>query len=430
MEIESGRTKSGPSFTSWGGGLDWLEVKLPECVPFRPEIADMVSDVRQKKSKVAMATPEYAARVDLRPFGMEAMLHIGKKRGTDHSHKVQFIGTSKFSFNQHLADLERIADMNPLTLQPMRTDLTVDVPGVSMEWVVNHSRVEGKRFAADVGKVPSQGDSDESYMALGSREIETAYVGKRPNCYRIYNKTAERMSAYKSAIRGWCPTEPDVAKWARMAEQKRETGIHWARFERYCLEVGMDADLINAKLRIGQAEAAQATAALYAGWLDRCWAAGMPPSFREFAGMEEDVILTRFERQIGAQQIIRLHVAGDKRKLPLFETLKDVRANAANFNPFASMEFNPGNDGAAPTPGVAGVSGRDYMAGMYYRQLVAERGKQRADAWVRYLTPGHSKKFLKKLAPFIPAQEGAAVITAPELFERYRDAITKQLEAA
>jgi hypothetical protein len=378
----------------FGGGMDWLEVRLPQLVTFRPRVTEAIAAYRDGGRSPFRTSPNYAAVVDLRPFDIaDAFLHLSKKGRGEQTHKVQMIGTGQFSMREHLAHLESIVDTDLLALQPMRTDLTVDLPAITVDWVLNHAAVEKKRFIAELGKAERAASVD--YMTLGRRHVETIYCGKRPNCFRVYDKIAERMAAWAREFRGWHPPEPRFPDWCkRMA--------------------GDDLESVRAHFLI----------ALDA-WERKVAAKGPKPSFREFCGMNESDVLTRFERQIGAQQVGK--IAGrDKR--PLFGSLRDLRANLAEFNPFEAVSFMAGQREPA-LPDGSNYSGVVYMAGLEFRRRVLADGRQRAEAWVHSIANGHGKKLLRDLAPFYPSSTDGAGVSSSELYERYRDAITKQLAA-
>jgi hypothetical protein len=156
----------------FGGGMDWLEVRLPQLVTFRPRVAEAIEAYRDGALSPFRSSPNYAAVVDLRPFDIvDAFLHLGKKGRGEQTHKVQMVGTGQFSMGEHIASLESIVDTDPLVLQPMRTDLTVDLPGVTLGWVLDHAAVEKKRFTAEIGKAERAESVD--YMTLGRRQVET-----------------------------------------------------------------------------------------------------------------------------------------------------------------------------------------------------------------------------------------------------------------
>jgi hypothetical protein len=91
----------------------------------------------------------------------------------------------------------------------------------------------------------------EQYMVMGTRELQTAYVGKQPNCYRVYDKKTERLRAYRNFVRGWHPPEPRFEEWC-----KRLVGAGGIdpEFEEMCYERGLDPRLELPKLRMTSQE--------------------------------------------------------------------------------------------------------------------------------------------------------------------------------
>ena len=410
-----------PQVNPFGGGMDWLEVRLPEHTTFRLEIRAVIEDTVMKSSYPTSL--HYAAVIDLRPAGHDAILHLRKKRGPEHSHKLQFTGAAQFGFSQHVGEIESITDANPYQLEPMRTDLTVDLRNVPVSYFVDHGRVQGKQFANMGG---------EAAWQMGKGEIQTFYAGKRPNCFRVYNKTAERYEAYKAFTRGHWPPEPNFDRWKKKVVNK--TGVEYLEFERVCAARGLHPSLELQRM----GEAIDSCYGLFQDmltlWREKCAIIGPKPTFEEFCGMRRDEVITRFERQIGAQQIKGIHLASDKRKLPIFSTLADLRDNLPDFDPFSAVSFS---DYGLPDEELLRLASQGkikfttYMAGMYYRGRVQRESRQLADAWVRRHEPHHGKEILARLAQFAPpCKEGQSVdISSADLYERYRSAVTKQLAA-
>jgi len=82
-------------------------------------------------------------------------------------------------------------------LEVMRIDLAADVPDIPVDWFRTHMRVLWKRRRAELGE----------YMIISQGEGETLYFGKRPNCFRVYNKIAELKEQHKTLAR---QTSPDA----------------------------------------------------------------------------------------------------------------------------------------------------------------------------------------------------------------------------
>src|SRR5439155_10620589 len=101
-------------------------------------------------------------------------------------------GSHCFPFFIH--EIERIFEVDPYQLEIMRVDLAADVPGISVLWFLTNGRVNFKRFS-------NAGTGNFEYQQQGQRGPETLYYGKKPNCYRIYNKIREYEHQYRKLAR-------------------------------------------------------------------------------------------------------------------------------------------------------------------------------------------------------------------------------------
>jgi hypothetical protein len=195
--------------------VDKLDVRIPADAQLTPEFGKVYADTRGDP-KYWHSSPYYGSTADLRPFGHEMILHMGlhhQKQGEKgHSHKVELIDTGMSTYSEWLAEIERVFEIpiayrksSTSRLQPqgvqqlevMRIDLAADVPDIPVDWFRTHMRVLWKRRRAEIGE----------YMILSQGEGETLYFGKRPNCFRVYNKIAERKEQHKRLTRR---TSPDA----------------------------------------------------------------------------------------------------------------------------------------------------------------------------------------------------------------------------
>ena len=71
------------------------------------------------------------------------------------------------------------------------------MPYIPVSWFVTHCRVQFKRWTADIGQVVEALE----YSQMGMKVVQTYYLGKRPNVFRIYDKVAEYQHQYKKLLR-------------------------------------------------------------------------------------------------------------------------------------------------------------------------------------------------------------------------------------
>lgn len=136
----------------------------------------------------------YAASCDLRPFGMDAIVHMSLKMGKRRkSHKLELLSTGGKSLGQMHALIRRVFDVDPDPLQLMRADFASDLDGVTLAAAYGSTRVKFKRSADAIGEL--------DYETVGSRRLEYFRYGKSPNCFRVYDKPAECRARFPALLK-------------------------------------------------------------------------------------------------------------------------------------------------------------------------------------------------------------------------------------
>jgi len=185
--------------------IDKLDVRVPRRAPFRRQFAELYEHIALDDARLSMegkpmrrrSSRYYESVLDLREFGHELILHGYARLSKSGDHKVELVDTGKTGLSHMLNEISRIFDVDPEKLAIIRVDLTVDVPGIPVPWFSAHCRAQYKRWSADIGRFVD----DLEYSQMGIKVLETFYLGKRPNVYRIYNKNAEREYEYKQFLR-------------------------------------------------------------------------------------------------------------------------------------------------------------------------------------------------------------------------------------
>lgn len=171
--------------------IDKLEVRVPECVRFTNEFEFLFGCLPLRPKR------HYKTAVDLRPFSIDAILHYSCRHGTEHNHKIELVDTGTMTLLEMKQDIRQMFRINPDELSIMRLDLAVDVEGIGVSWFAEHTRVRYKRWLSALGVI--------EMTAMGNRQIETLYYGKRPNVIRIYNKVEEYRAQYQRVLRSVAP---------------------------------------------------------------------------------------------------------------------------------------------------------------------------------------------------------------------------------
>jgi hypothetical protein len=385
--------------------LDKLEIRVPRAAQFRSEFGEMYSELAaDPKGPFGKRGRHYALTGDLRMYGHDVILHLHCMHG-EGNHKVELLDTGKRGFSFLVGEVERIFEIDPLKCGVMRVDCAADIQGVGVPWFHQRARVRWKQFANEMGELILERPSASAslaYSQMGKREIQTLYFGKRPNCYRIYDKVAEWRSEYRRT----CGKRDLAALVKRM------------------IEAGATQEDIDWRLR---SEGFNPDA-------DNC-----VPAFQEVYGVPESgYTLTRCERQIGGGEVPTIPVKGKPAKeWERLDSIAALKRRALDYNPFHEFEIFEGGEAE---PSRENYSLLTYMAGMYLRERIQREGIQQTRSWINShkrmgaKTPGRNAKKLlgKTFADFVPpcsGIDGEGLSSVVELYERYRNSVSKQMAA-
>jgi hypothetical protein len=173
--------------------IDKVEVRVPRHTPFTRAFASLMRDITGSKDDPFRPSRHYQRAGDLRIFDYSAILHTGCLHG-DGNHKLELIDAGQMSYAGMVNEAERIFDTDSRRLGVMRVDLAADVQGVPVSWFLEYARARWKRWVSDIGPL--------EVSRMGNGGVQTLYFGKRPNCYRIYDKIAELRHQYHRLRRG------------------------------------------------------------------------------------------------------------------------------------------------------------------------------------------------------------------------------------
>lgn len=174
--------------------IDKLELRLPRVTLFQSEVREFMLESRNfENSSRTMKSGRYSWVTDLRPVGIDAILHYGLKREENDphegEHKLELLDTGQKRYTEIVRQIESTIEGPICDLETMRIDLCADLKGVPLEWFFTRLRVKFKRVAHEIGSLKAQ--------RIGKAGIQTLSAGKRPNIFRAYDKVAE----YKSQLR-------------------------------------------------------------------------------------------------------------------------------------------------------------------------------------------------------------------------------------
>lgn len=200
--------------------LDKVEVRIPAETQFSKEFACLYRDCAGDP-KLFHQSRHYVRAGDLRKVGHPAILHMYCQHDKAGNHKLELIDTGEMSYRDVQREIMRIFEIDPWHLGLMRIDLAADVPGIPVQWFARNARVKWKQWIARIGKI--------EYAEMGRRKVETVYFGKRPNCFRIYDKISELRHQYDEILRR--ASDAEVPSFSEMFKYP-ETGFTLTRLER------------------------------------------------------------------------------------------------------------------------------------------------------------------------------------------------------
>jgi hypothetical protein len=347
--------------------LDKLDLHVPDGVPPGPVLAPLFEQLRHGPVETFRPSRFYQFVGDLRKYhGIDAIVSLYYRFGRP-AHKVEIIDAGKKSLGEMAEIVTLLFDVDLSKLRVMRVDLAADLEGVPVKWFRDHVRVDRKRFSSRIEK--SQ-ETEVEFVAMANALAQTLYAGKRPNLVRIYNKLAE-----------W------YRNWLKMVRALR-------RFN-----AGLDAfDMTSEK---------------------KCAAYRVEPTFKDYCEAEgyelsEGSILTRVERQIGADRVPdELATFGDLRR-------------AYDFRPFEGLriiESGPILQISAPPRDVP--LGK-LLAALGFEKLKEHFGSaQAATAFVMKFGNGNGKRILTSLADALPGDRPP--VTLEEIQESFRKSTEWQI---
>lgn len=326
--------------------IDKLDVRIPEFARPGSILAGPLEELKKHPVPLFRSSKYYQYVCDLRePFGLDAVVHLYLRLGRP-NHKVEMIDAGEKTVQEMAQIMTQLFEVDPWSLEVMRTDLAADIEGVSVPWFKEHAYVNRKQFSSRIEK---SFEMELQFVGMGSAEAQTLYAGKRPCLIRFYNKLAEwRVQWHK-----------DVIKCKRFNE--RMEGLEMSEEQRY-------------------------------------YGRRIPPTFKEYCAarsyqLHDGSVLTRIERQIGGNRV------------PLeYATLGSLRY-AHEHQPFSGVQITCTEPIQSFDSPPVGVPIRDWFAAIGF-EMVKERlgSAQLAHSLVLKHGNGNGKRILESLAESAPTK--------------------------
>lgn len=128
--------------------IDKLDVKVPYSANFRPDFRFVPEEVRYSGfSSRIRPSRHYQAVIDLRPFGLDAVLHAYFRRKGRPNHKLELIDTGEKSLDRMAQIISGVFEIDPENLGLMRVDFAADLVDVPVAHAYEEPRVKLTRVA-------------------------------------------------------------------------------------------------------------------------------------------------------------------------------------------------------------------------------------------------------------------------------------------
>jgi hypothetical protein len=286
-------------------------------------------------------------------------------------------------------------------------------------------RAKFAQWQADFGVVEIRDVAGRTmpWSEMGKREVQTMYLGKRPNCFRVYDKMAERLHAWNLEKRRHerLARQIVVDKATEGAPEFRCTGFPTQAAEFYRAFKRRRELLCSGRYYLPFPDFETWFAAQCVGPMTNVVQMRLPgqedPEQMDLLPQLPKV-LTRVERQMAAGRV--------PPQLDTFEKL--FSKQALDFNPFERLDFS--SFGAQTQVEPDGYSEIEILAGLMIRQLLqTDMTYQQLYAFLN--RKRNAKAILKKFAPFVAATNPPkeVSISSADLYNRYRSSVSRQLAA-
>jgi hypothetical protein len=411
---------------------DTLEIPLSPTASFSDRIASFKFEVESCSDPLKSEIPfrsnlYYRQVVDLRRVAeIDAILHLNaKKTGT---HKIQIIEAGRKCHGQIADTIAEIVNEYPDLLGVSRVDSCADiVDGPSVRWIAQSLRARSAQWQAEFGAVELHDEAGRTmvWSEMGKREVQTMYMGKRPNCFRVYDKKAERLHAWNSEKRRHerLARQIVVDKATEGTPEFRYTPDSFASraVESYRAFKRRKELLCSGRYYLPFPDfttwfTAQCTGPMSNIVQMRLPGQEEPEQLKLIAQLPK--VLTRVERQMAAGRV--------PLELGTFEKL--FSKQALDFNPFERLDFS--SFAGQTQIDMDDYSAVEFAAGMQFKQWL-ETGMSYQQFYAYLNTKRNAKAIAEKFAPFVAAANPPKEvgISSADLYERYRSSITRQQAA-
>jgi hypothetical protein len=174
--------------------FDKVDARVDLKIPFTREFQEVYNASICDEKSPWRGSKYFARTADMRGYGYDVRLHLCSILTEKPVNKIEIYDAGEKTYQEVRRLAASVFDCDPGNLGLMRLDLCADIHGVDVNWFKRHTMVQFKRTNQELGKV-------YPYRTIRRTDAETLYAGLKPNQFRIYNKTEERMMQWRRSLR-------------------------------------------------------------------------------------------------------------------------------------------------------------------------------------------------------------------------------------
>lgn len=171
--------------------IDKMDFVVPHSIQFTGQCEQLYREaVGRNYLRDRFGNPRYQGRFSLSPIGIDGLLHYNSVGYKNRHHKIELFRVGEMTMAGVIAALEKVVLTEPEDLPFARLDTMVDLPGVTVGSLRTRLRVLCKKNILEFG-------NSDKYVSSNRHDVETLYLGCKPDQVRVYDKVAESWFRYK-----------------------------------------------------------------------------------------------------------------------------------------------------------------------------------------------------------------------------------------
>jgi hypothetical protein len=174
--------------------IDKTDLRVQTTTPYTKRFREVLEASWRQERSPWRESKYFQSTADFRPYGYDVRLHLYSTMTQEPIHKLEIYDTGEKTYQDMHRLVASVFDCDPGRLGLMRVDLCADIHGVDVEWFKRHTIIQSNQTQREFGRI-------FPYQTIRKGRAQTLYAGVKPNQFRIYNKTEERMVQWIRYVR-------------------------------------------------------------------------------------------------------------------------------------------------------------------------------------------------------------------------------------